>query len=181
MSETVQALMFDYEDLSPAELDALCERLPNKMLRWVGIHHPDNRTRKLFYRKTGVTIGEGTVINANFVVSDGYQPFLSIGCRVAIAPNVTVICQSAPNNSRLAHRDDADELGICEREVVVEDDAWLGAGCTILPGVRVGARAIVGAGAVVTRHVAPDTVVAGVPATVTRNLATPGEGRQTCP
>ena len=47
---------------------------------------------------------------------------------------------------------------------VVERGASLGSGAIILGGVRIGARAMVGAGAVVTRDVAPDTVVAGIPA-----------------
>jgi len=52
--------------------------------------------------------------------------------------------------------------------VVIEDGADLGVGSIILPGVRIGAGAIVGAGAVVTHDVAPYTVVAGVPAKVIR-------------
>lgn len=47
---------------------------------------------------------------------------------------------------------------------VIEDFAIVGAGATLLPGVRVGARAVVGAGSVVTRDVAPDATVMGIPA-----------------
>ncbi len=54
--------------------------------------------------------------------------------------------------------------------VHVEKGAWVGAGATVLPRRRIGADAIVGAGAVVTRDVAPRTVVAGVPARVLRSL-----------
>jgi UDP-2-acetamido-3-amino-2,3-dideoxy-glucuronate N-acetyltransferase len=49
-------------------------------------------------------------------------------------------------------------------EIVVEQGASLGSGAIVLGGVRVGARAIVGAGAVVTRDVEPGAVVAGSPA-----------------
>jgi galactoside O-acetyltransferase len=52
--------------------------------------------------------------------------------------------------------------------VVVERDVWIGANATILPGVRVGRGAVVGAGAVVTRDVEPGSVVMGVPARVVR-------------
>jgi acetyltransferase-like isoleucine patch superfamily enzyme len=48
--------------------------------------------------------------------------------------------------------------------VAIEEDAWLGAGVTILKGVRVGRGAIVGAGSVVTEDVPPGSIVAGVPA-----------------
>jgi acetyltransferase-like isoleucine patch superfamily enzyme len=47
---------------------------------------------------------------------------------------------------------------------VVEDDVWIGARVTILMGVRVGRGAVVAAGAVVTRDVAPYTIIGGVPA-----------------
>ena len=53
-----------------------------------------------------------------------------------------------------------------DRPIVVEDDVWIGAGCTVLPGRRIGRGSIVGAGSVVTRDVAPYTVVAGNPAAV---------------
>jgi UDP-2-acetamido-3-amino-2,3-dideoxy-glucuronate N-acetyltransferase len=49
-------------------------------------------------------------------------------------------------------------------QTVVERGASLGSGAIILGGVRIGARALVGAGAVVTRDVAPGAIVAGVPA-----------------
>jgi len=48
--------------------------------------------------------------------------------------------------------------------VIVEDDVLIGANCVVLEGVKVGKGSVVGAGAVVTQDVAPNTVVAGVPA-----------------
>jgi len=55
--------------------------------------------------------------------------------------------------------------------VHIEDDADLGVGAIVLPGVRVGRGAQVGAGAVVTRDVPPYAVVAGNPARVLRERA----------
>jgi acetyltransferase-like isoleucine patch superfamily enzyme len=48
--------------------------------------------------------------------------------------------------------------------IVIEDDVWVGMNCTILPGVRIGRGAIVAAGALVRRDVAPYEIVGGVPA-----------------
>ncbi|HPU00025.1 MAG TPA: DapH/DapD/GlmU-related protein, partial [Armatimonadota bacterium] len=48
--------------------------------------------------------------------------------------------------------------------IVIEDYVWIGSRATVLPGVRIGRGAVVAAGAVVTRDVAPLTVVGGVPA-----------------
>lgn len=59
--------------------------------------------------------------------------------------------------------------------IVIEDDVWIGADARILKGVRIGARSIVGSGAVVTRSVPPDVVVAGNPACVVRHLASSPE------
>ena len=54
--------------------------------------------------------------------------------------------------------------------ITIERNVWIGAAATVLPGVHIGAGAVVAAGAVVTRDVPPATLVAGVPATVVRNL-----------
>jgi acetyltransferase-like isoleucine patch superfamily enzyme len=61
---------------------------------------------------------------------------------------------------------------------IVKKGASIGSGATILCNVTVGERAIVGAGAVVTRDVPADTVVAGNPARVLRSLSHAPEGRQ---
>lgn len=55
-------------------------------------------------------------------------------------------------------------------DVVVEDGVWLGVGCVVLPGITVGAKAVVAAGAVVNENVQPRTLVGGVPARVIRLL-----------
>lgn len=52
--------------------------------------------------------------------------------------------------------------------VVIEDDVWLGARVIILPGVRIGRGAIVGAGAIVTRDVPPYAICGGNPARIIR-------------
>ena len=56
------------------------------------------------------------------------------------------------------------------KPIVIEDKVWLGGGAILLPGVRIGRNAVVGAGAVVTRSVPANTVVAGNPARVIREI-----------
>ncbi|PIW49973.1 MAG: acetyltransferase, partial [Zetaproteobacteria bacterium CG12_big_fil_rev_8_21_14_0_65_54_13] len=53
--------------------------------------------------------------------------------------------------------------------VCIGDDVWIGARAVILPGVNIGRGAVIGAGAVVTRNVAANSVVAGVPARLLRD------------
>jgi acetyltransferase-like isoleucine patch superfamily enzyme len=55
--------------------------------------------------------------------------------------------------------------------IVVGKNVWIGSNATILPGVTVGDNAIVAAGAVVTKDVAPDTIVGGVPAKFIKTVA----------
>ncbi|MFA6204149.1 MAG: DapH/DapD/GlmU-related protein [Gallionella sp.] len=59
--------------------------------------------------------------------------------------------------------------GMVTEPVDIEDDVWIGHGATILKGVRIGRGAIIAAGAVVTRDVAPFTIVGGVPAKFIRS------------
>ncbi|MEW9265907.1 DapH/DapD/GlmU-related protein [Kineococcus endophyticus] len=59
-----------------------------------------------------------------------------------------------------------------DRPIVIEDDVWIGAGCIILPGRRIGTGSIVGAGSVVVSDVPPWTVVAGNPARIVKKRRT---------
>ena len=58
------------------------------------------------------------------------------------------------------------------RPIVIEDKVWIGINSTILPGVKIGYGAIVGAQSVVTHDVAPMTIVAGNPARIIKKIET---------
>lgn len=64
-------------------------------------------------------------------------------------------------------------------EIVLEENVWIGDGATVCKGVRIGRNAIVAAGAVVTRDVEADVVVAGNPARPVKTLDDPGRERVT--
>ena len=162
-SAIINSLMFDYSELSDVQLETLCKDLPNKLLRWLGSNHPDNKTRKIFFKKTNISIGNDTVINQNFIVSDNYEHLLVIGQRVAISPNVTIICASAPNNSEIQNIDYVKNNLIVDQKVIIEDDVWIGANSVILPGVTIGKGSIIGAGSVVSKNTEPFTTNGGVP------------------
>ena len=55
-----------------------------------------------------------------------------------------------------------------EKTIIIREGAYIGAAAVLLPGIEIGSRAVVGAGAVVTKDVPPGTVVAGSPAMVLR-------------
>jgi maltose O-acetyltransferase len=56
------------------------------------------------------------------------------------------------------------------KRIVIEDNVWIGGGAILLPGVTIGRNAVVGAGSVVTRDVPANTVVAGNPARMIREI-----------
>ena len=82
---------------------------------------------------------------------------------VLIGPNVSLVTENHPI-------DPSDRKTVLLKPIVIKRNAWIGAAATILPGVTIGENAIVAAGAVVSRDVATNTVVAGVPAKVVRTL-----------
>jgi maltose O-acetyltransferase len=52
------------------------------------------------------------------------------------------------------------------REIIIEDDVWIGAKATILKGVKIGQGAVVAVGSVVTKDIPANAIAAGVPAKV---------------
>jgi maltose O-acetyltransferase len=169
-SMIVMQLMFDYEHLTRGQMISMCDGLPKKVIRWLAMNHPDNRTRLLFFEMTNVSIGEGTVINAHLTLYDEYQGLITIGQRVAIATGVTIVASSWPNNSHISQLDYVCENLIKTVPVILEDDVWIGTNVVILPGVTIGRGAIIGAGAVVTHDIPPYSIAVGIPAHVIRHL-----------
>jgi acetyltransferase-like isoleucine patch superfamily enzyme len=110
-----------------------------------------------------VVIGAKTYIN-RYTILDAHRR-LHIGRRVMIGPHCYITDANHGMNSTAPIP--SQEMDVAP--VIIEDDAWLGAHVTVLAGVRIGKGAIVGAGAVVTRNVAPMAVVAGVPARLLRS------------
>lgn len=62
------------------------------------------------------------------------------------------------------------EQGGYEKDIVIEDNCWIGYGVQIMPGVTIHSGSVVGAGAVVTKDVEANTVVGGVPARIISRL-----------
>lgn len=156
------------------------DRLPPRWKRWLAMYYPDARVRKIFWQGTCVEMGEGTFANPGMVVVDDYltgECLLVIGNHVSIAPCVVFIAYSYPTNSpaMLGHPYVAGRL-VQRLKIVIEDHVWIGANATILPGVRIGRGAIIGAGTVVHQDVPPYAIVAGVPARFIHKLDPLPEG-----
>ena len=118
-------------------------------------------------------MGEGSRVSAPLtavrphMVKIGRNVVVMPGCLMMSAGGITIDdgaliaanVQLISNNHDLYQR----QIITC-RPVHIGKNAWIGAGATILPGVTVGDNAVVGAASVVTKDVAPDTIVAGNPA-----------------
>ena len=118
-----------------------------------------------------ITIGANSLVNNNCLLMDCFP--ITIGDRVLIAP----FCQLITGGHELNAADrfvtnDKGELGTMTTgaPIRIEDEAWLGAGVIVLPGVVIGARTTVGAGSVVTKSLPSDVLAAGNPARVIRQL-----------
>lgn len=89
-----------------------------------------------------------------------------------IGPDVTIITGDHRKDvvgKHIKELTDADKTAEDDQNVVIGEGAWIGAGVIILKGVHIGADAIVAAGSVVTKDVAPYTIVGGSPAQFIKN------------
>jgi UDP-2-acetamido-3-amino-2,3-dideoxy-glucuronate N-acetyltransferase len=107
----------------------------------------------------GAVIGAACKIQSHAFICDGVE----IGDEVFVGHGVLFVNDKFPRAVTESGVPKTDEDWTLLR-TVVERGASLGSGAVILGGIRIGAGALVGAGAVVTRDVAPQEVVAGVPA-----------------
>ncbi len=113
----------------------------------------------------GIKIGKNSLIGEYCVIRG--QGGVEIGDRVYTSPFTQIIAVNHVFDDR---KRPFTEQGITARGIVIESDVWLGAGAIITDGVRVGKGAVVAAGAVVTKDVAPYTVVGGVPAKIIKEI-----------
>ena len=127
---------------------------------------PVNETLRLvppFHTDCGknIHIGENVFINANCTMQD--QGGVYIGNDVLIGHNACLLT--------LNHEFDPERRAeLYPSPIHIEDKVWLGANVTVLPGVRIGYGAIVAAGAVVTKDVPAECIVAGVPARIIKKV-----------
>lgn len=146
-----------------------------------------SRLRVLVLRAAGFQIGSGTIMHGLPTLVGSAQPqrmltvgevcYFNIGCTLELGAPITiepgvrfaqeVMVLTTSHRVGVAWCRAAE---LTTAPVSIGQGAWLGARSLILPGVRVGEGAVVAAGAVVTRDVPANTLVAGVPARVIKDL-----------
>lgn len=143
---------------SPDEVRALLERIWGQPL--------DISVRMFppFYTAFGKTTRVGKEVFINFGCTFLDQGGITLEDGVFIGPGAKILTEGHPEQPEIRHT-------LQTRPVVIRNMAWIGAGAIILPGVTVGENAIVAAGAVVTKDVPDNAIVAGVPAQILRTIS----------
>lgn len=143
---------------SASERQALLQRLLGSIGRASVINPP-------FYCPYGqnIHLGDHVYLSVLCTILDCNE--VRIGDHVMIGPGVQLY--TAAHDLQAEARNQGWEVA---KPIVIEDNAWLGGSAILLPGVTIGRNAVVGAGAVVTRSVPANTVVAGNPARAIREI-----------
>ena len=110
-----------------------------------------------------VHFGSGIYANSNLtIVDDGH---VYVGDKVMFGPNVTIATANHPIEPTLRAK------GLqYNKDVYVGENAWIGAGVIIVPGVRIGKNTVIGGGSVVTKDVPDNVVAVGNPCRVLREV-----------
>ena len=155
--------LFRREDLAACGEDCVLE---GELL----VFHPENvhlgrnvyvghRTILKGYYKNDLRIGDGTWIGQMCFLHGAGG--LTIGAHVGIGPGVTI---TTSNHGELGRATPPLLTPVVFAQVIIEDEVNIGVGAIVMPGVRIGRGAKVGAGAVVTHDVEPYAIVTGAPA-----------------
>ncbi|RWH73879.1 MAG: acyltransferase [Mesorhizobium sp.] len=123
-----------------------------------------------------ITIGRRCYIGKSHLVAAEH---ITLGDDVVISWGTTIVDHNShsldwkqrANDVANWHQGKKNWAGVGIAPVTIEDNVWIGFGVTILKGVTIGKGAVVGAASVVTKDVAPFTIVAGVPAAKIRDIS----------
>ncbi|KUJ56313.1 sugar O-acetyltransferase [Chryseobacterium aquaticum] len=159
--ENAKDLCFEYNHLLPSKIDErkiLIKKLLGKTTENFHIEQP-------FYCDYGynIEIGENFYTNVNVVILDCAK--VIFGDNVFIAPNCGFYTAGHPFD--VEQRNKALEYAY---PITVGDNVWIGAGCSILPGVTIGDNTVIGAGSVVTKDIPANVLAVGNPCKVIREI-----------
>ena len=163
----------------PSEKDMAMAKQQMQTLFRLNHTMPATEEFDLLLKELFPDMGEGSRVNTPLSgvrfnkVKIGKNVVIMPGCLMMSAGGITIEDEAmiAANVQLISNNHDLDNRSIITcRPIRICCRAWIGAGATILPGVTVGENSLVGAGSVVTHDVEPNTVVAGNPARLMRQL-----------
>jgi maltose O-acetyltransferase len=151
----------EYNDSSPTDAVGRLRIL----LALLGSFGEGSEIRPPFYCDYGYQthIGARTFVNFGLVVLDVAR--ITIGDDVQMGPRVQLLTATHPLEAEPRR-----EKWESAQPIAIGDNAWLGGGVIVCPGITIGADTVVGAGAVVTRDLPTGVLAAGTPARVLREL-----------
>ena len=127
---------------------------------------PFTSGRIALFRLMGVRIGVDVYMGFDIELETNYPELVSIGDHVTISHRCIITAHmGSPSDTPVKQ-----SVPMGAKSVVIEDGAWICIGATVLPGVTIGKNAVVAAGAVVSRDVPANTMVAGIPARHVKRL-----------
>lgn len=112
-----------------------------------------------------IHVGENFFCNFNCIMHDTNT--ITVGDNCMIGPNVTICTATHPIEDAARNDPDFKEYAL---PITIGDNVWIGAGSILLPGVTLGDRCVVAAGAVVAKDVPADHLVGGVPARIIKKI-----------
>jgi maltose O-acetyltransferase len=130
------------------------------IMHLLAMYLPEIHMKRFFYRLRGTKLGKHIDIAPMVFLEEAYPELITIKDYVDLGPGVIIVTHDS-SPLCVSHRAIPNK-----EEVVIGRNVYIGAGAIILPGVKIGDRSIIGAGAVVTEDIPPDSVAVGVPAKV---------------
>ena len=117
--------------------------------------------------KGKIVIGDNVGMSSPCIWATNLVKF---GNRVLIGGDCLIMDNDAHNIDAIERRNPVLAMKIKSAPIVIEDDVFIGARCTVLKGVTIGARSVIGAGSVVTNSIPADCIAAGNPCRVIRRI-----------
>ena len=138
-----------------------CFRLKAKIWRASGldIHHSARIVSSVSFWGSDISVGEDTFIGHDVYIAGSVEGPVKIGSWVDIAPRTNIL--SGTHEIDMVGNHTAGR-GHC-LPITIEDGAWVGAGCTVVGGVIIGKKSMIGAGSVVVNDIPPYCLAVGIP------------------
>ena len=153
--------IWEFNNIRPSDTEAQLSLLRG-LLGHLGKNPVINQPFRCDYG-CNISIGDDTIINFNMTILD--EAKVTIGNHVFIGPNCSIYCACHPLDAE--ERDKGVEWAL---PVTIGDHVWIGGSVTILPGVTIGAKSVIGAGSVVTKDVPEGVVAVGNPCKVIKKI-----------
>lgn len=159
--EIAQDLCFEYNNLRPSDFEKrkkLIKKILGKTTENFLIEQP-------FWCDYGynIEIGENFYANHNLIILDGNK--VKFGNNVFIAPNCGFYTAGHPLDAE--RRNQGLEYA---KPIIIGNNVWIGGNVCVLPGVTIGDNVVIGAGSVVNRDIASNTVAVGNPCRVIKKI-----------